>query len=127
MVCSEITARYRAHTNVQLLVFSCMPAACCQSCVTAVQEKVEAEPTPPTAALADALDHAVLLAQQAGQVQRACGLDVLPDDYVRSTLRFGLTEVTLVLNNLKVAVQGQAAMHGTAGVTAKRAPFMNSS
>ena len=58
-----------------------------------MQEKGEEEPTPPTAALADALDHAALLAQQAGQVQRACGLDILPDDFVRSTLKFGLTEV----------------------------------
>ena len=60
-----------------------------------MQEKVEEEPTPPTAALADALDHAALLAQQAGQVQRACGLDILPDDFVRATLKFGLTEVRL--------------------------------
>ena len=63
-----------------------------------MQEKVEEEPAPPTAALADALDHAALLAQQAGQVQRAFGLDILPDEFVRSTLRFGLTEVMLVAN-----------------------------
>ena len=65
-----------------------------------MQEKVEGDPAPPTAALADALDHAVLLAQQAGQVQQGCGLDILPDDFVRSTLKFGLTEVTLIARAL---------------------------
>jgi len=83
---------------MRLILSSCKPTACCQSCITHAQEKVEEEPTPPTAALADALDHAALLAQQAGQVQRACGLDILPDDFVRATLKFGLTEVMLVAN-----------------------------
>lgn len=95
----------RRRTCVQLALTSCMPAAHCRSCANlrispnaCVQEKVERDPAPPTAALADALDHTVLLAQQAGQVQRGCGLDILPDDFVRFTLKFGLTEVTPVAN-----------------------------
>lgn len=58
-----------------------------------LQEKVEAEPAVPTGALADALDHTILLAHQAGQLQRDCGLDILPEEFTRSTLKFGLIEV----------------------------------
>lgn len=61
--------------------------------VPQLQEKVEEEPAAPTAALADALDHTIMLAHQAGQLQRDCGLDILPDEFVKSTLKFGLVEV----------------------------------
>ena len=52
------------------------------------------EPAAPTAALGDALDHTIMLALQAGQVQRDCGLDILPEDFVAATLKFGLVEVS---------------------------------
>ena len=47
----------------------------------------------PTARLADACENATALAWQAGEVQRGCGLDVLPEEYAASTLKFGLVEV----------------------------------
>ena len=58
-----------------------------------LQEKVAEEPAAPTAALGDALDHTITLALQAGQVQRDCGLDILPEDFLKATLKFGLVEV----------------------------------
>ena len=57
------------------------------------QEKVDKEPAAPTAALGDALDNTITLALQAGQVQRDCGLDIMPEDFVKATLKFGLIEV----------------------------------
>ncbi len=54
---------------------------------------MDEEPAAPTAALGDALDHTIMLALQAGQVQRDCGLDILPEDFVKATLKFGLVEV----------------------------------
>lgn len=56
------------------------------------QEKTTVEEAPPTEALAEACQHASALAWQAGQAQQECGLDILPDEFVRSTLRFGLVE-----------------------------------
>ena len=56
------------------------------------QEKTTVEAAPPTEALAEACQHASALAWQAGQAQQECGLDTLPDEFVRSTLRFGLVE-----------------------------------
>lgn len=47
----------------------------------------------PTDALADACNHAVALAWEAGQVQKECGMDILPDKYARGALKFGLVEV----------------------------------
>ena len=47
----------------------------------------------PTEALADACDHAVALAYEAGRTQKECGMDVLPDEYARNALKFGLVEV----------------------------------
>ena len=68
---------------------------------------MDEEPAAPTAALGDALDHTIMLALQAGQVQRDCGLDILPGDFVKSTLKFGLVEVsdaeTSTLQHLTVA------------------------
>lgn len=51
------------------------------------------EAAAPTEALAEAADHAVALAWQAGQQQKECGMDVLPDEYARGALKFGLMEV----------------------------------
>ncbi len=62
-------------------------------CCVLLQEKVDQEPAAPTAALADALDHTIALAHQAGQAQRECGLDILPGDFAQSTLKLGLIEV----------------------------------
>jgi hypothetical protein len=47
----------------------------------------------PTEALADACEHAVALAYEAGRMQKECGMDVLPDEYARNALKFGLVEV----------------------------------
>ncbi|CAL8471306.1 g10848 [Coccomyxa elongata] len=57
------------------------------------QEKSDVEAPAPTDALADACDHAVALAWEAGQVQKECGMDILPDEYARGALKFGLVEV----------------------------------
>ncbi len=57
------------------------------------QEKSDVEAAAPTDALADACDHAVALAWEAGQVQKECGMDILPDEYARGALKFGLVEV----------------------------------
>ncbi|KAK9806276.1 hypothetical protein WJX72_008182 [[Myrmecia] bisecta] len=57
------------------------------------QEKSEVEAAAPTPGLADARDQVVALAVQAGQVQKECGLDILPEEFCRSVLRFGLVEV----------------------------------
>lgn len=35
----------------------------------------------------------VALTRQAGKVQQECGLDILPDEFVRSVLKWGLMEV----------------------------------
>lgn len=56
------------------------------------QEKTEAEPELPPRLL-QAREEAVALALSAGVTQREAGLDVLPEDFVRSTLKFGLMEV----------------------------------
>ena len=49
---------------------------------------------PPTAALGAACAAASALAEEAGAVQQECGLDILPDEYARATLRFGLVEAS---------------------------------
>ena len=64
----------------------------CSTWLWHAQEKSAVEAAPPTEALAQACQHASALARQAGQAQQECGLDILPDEFVRSTLRFGLVE-----------------------------------
>lgn len=59
---------------------------------TLLQEKTEAEPAL-TPRLAQARDEAIQLALVAGRVQRECGLDILPEEFVVNTLKFGLMEV----------------------------------
>lgn len=39
----------------------------------------------------------VALTRQAGKVQQECGLDILPDEFVRSVLKWGLMEVCAAL------------------------------
>jgi antiviral helicase SKI2 len=56
------------------------------------QEKTDVEPALPPR-LQQARDDAVALAFNAGTVQQACGLDLLPEDFVLGTLKFGLMEV----------------------------------
>ena len=62
--------------------------------MSALQEKTEVNVVPPTAALGAACAAASALAEEAGAVQQECGLDVLPDEYARATLRFGLVEAS---------------------------------
>lgn len=56
------------------------------------QEKSEAEPELP-ARLVAARNEATALAYSAGVVQKEAGLDIVPEDFVLSTLKFGLMEV----------------------------------
>ena len=65
---------------------------------------MDEEPAAPTAALGDALDHTIMLALQAGQVQRDCGLDILPEDFVKATLKFGLVEVSDAARSVHVVL-----------------------
>jgi hypothetical protein len=58
-----------------------------------LQEKSELEPEMPTAALTEACQQAADLAWMAGQTQQDCGLDIIPDEYMRAMLHFGLVEV----------------------------------
>lgn len=50
-----------------------------------------------TPALAEARQNVVALTQQAGKVQQKCGLDILPDEYARNVLKWGLMEVSPAL------------------------------
>ncbi len=65
------------------------------------QEKSDVEAAAPTEALADACDHAVALAYEAGRMQQECGMDVLPEEYARGALKFGLVEVRPFTSCLK--------------------------
>ena len=56
------------------------------------QEKSEIEPYLPSR-LEEVKDMAAALALAAGATQKDCGLDIVPEDYVKSTLNFGLMEV----------------------------------
>jgi antiviral helicase SKI2 len=56
------------------------------------QEKSEVHGCP-TERLAAARDDVIELATAAGRVQKECGLDIIPDEYCRSVLKFGLMEV----------------------------------
>ena len=61
------------------------------------QERNVAAPSPDAIppALAAAADHAMQLAHAAGEAQHTAGLEQLPGDYVKNTLKFGLMEVGL--------------------------------
>lgn len=50
-----------------------------------------------TPALAEARETVVALTREAGKVQQECGLDILPDEFVRSVLKWGLMEVCSAL------------------------------
>ena len=52
-----------------------------------------------TPALAEARETVVALTRQAGKVQQECGLDILPDEFVRSVLKWGLMEVCAALRH----------------------------
>lgn len=47
----------------------------------------------PNAPLEEARQHMQALAVTAGQVQRDCGLDIVPEDFCKDVLKFGLMEV----------------------------------
>lgn len=46
-----------------------------------------------TPALAEARETVIALTRQAGKVQQECGLDILPDEFARGVLKWGLMEV----------------------------------
>ena len=48
-----------------------------------------------TPALAEARETVIALTRQAGKVQQDCGLDILPDEFARGVLKWGLMEVWL--------------------------------
>jgi len=48
-----------------------------------------------TPALAEARETVIALTRQAGKVQQECGLDILPDEFARGVLKWGLMEVCL--------------------------------
>lgn len=60
----------------------------------ALQEKSDVEAPASTPALAEARENVVALTRQAGKVQQECGLDILPDEFPRAVLKWGLMEVT---------------------------------
>ena len=53
----------------------------------------------PNDRLEEARGHMLSLAHQAGEVQKACGLDVVPEDFCRETLKFGLMEVCHIFDS----------------------------
>jgi len=59
------------------------------------QERGVAAPSPGgiPPALEAAAHHATALARAAGETQRDAGLQLVPDDYIKNTLNFGLMEV----------------------------------
>ena len=48
-----------------------------------------------TPALSEARETVIALTRQAGKVQQECGLDILPDEFARGVLKWGLMEVCL--------------------------------
>ena len=80
---------------------------------------------PPTPGLAAAKEQMIALAEQAGRVQQQCGLDIVPAEFARGVLKWGLMQVSwgthTVLRQccLREVLQGQAAAHrGCSCVTA---------
>ncbi|KAL0030068.1 hypothetical protein WJX79_004816 [Trebouxia sp. C0005] len=57
------------------------------------QEKSDVEAAAATPALAEARETVIALTRQAGKVQQECGLDILPDEFARGVLKWGLMEV----------------------------------
>lgn len=49
---------------------------------------------PPTPGLAAAKEQMVALAEQAGKVQQQCGLDIVPAEFARGVLKWGLMQVS---------------------------------
>ena len=59
-----------------------------------MQEKSDVEAPASTPALAEARENVIALTRQAGKEQQECGLDILPDEFPRAVLKWGLMEVT---------------------------------
>lgn len=74
------------------------------------QEKSDVEALAATPALAEARETMVALTRQAGKVQQECGLDILPDEFVRSVLKWGLMEVCAALRLKEYRLAITAAM-----------------
>ena len=49
---------------------------------------------PPTPGLAAAKEQMIALAEQAGRVQQQCGLDIVPAEFARGVLKWGLMQVS---------------------------------
>ena len=62
-----------------------------------------------TPALAEARETVVALTRQAGKIQQDCGLDILPDEFVRSVLKWGLVEVCAALRQIGRLMDATAA------------------
>ena len=60
----------------------------------ALQEKSQVDAAPPTPGLAAAKEQMVALAEQAGKVQQQCGLDIVPAEFARGVLKWGLMQVS---------------------------------
>ena len=79
---------------------------------------------PPTPGLAAAKEQMVALAEQAGKVQQQCGLDIVPAEFARGVLKWGLMQVSWDMQSaeavLTKGVLRQAAAHwGCGGLTAR--------
>ena len=59
-----------------------------------LQEKSQVDAAPPTPGLAAAKEQMVALAEQAGKVQQQCGLDIVPAEFARGVLKWGLMQVS---------------------------------
>ena len=66
---------------------------------------MEAAPAP-NKKLEEARQHMLSLTMHAGEVQRACGLDIVPEDFCNGALKFGLMEVSCVVSFLFEALLG---------------------
>ena len=68
------------------------------------QEELEGE----NEVLKEAREQATGLARQAGQEQKDCGLDIVPEDFAASALKWGLMEVGLGLRISKGFLSGRS-------------------
>lgn len=56
----------------------------------------------PYARLEEAREHMKALARHSGEIQRDCGLALMPDDFCKEVLKFGLMEASLLLLDLSL-------------------------
>ena len=75
------------------------------SLLSCAQEKSDVEAAAATPALAKARETVIALAEQAGKVQQQCGLDILPAEYARNVLKWGLMEVRPTFDSVLIVKQ----------------------